>query len=212
MWCEAYSSLWEASQAVVLSGTLGEGLGEAARLDHSWDVVTPLASPCAISGCPLSTCTMQFKMLWCKDALGALWFQVNMKLLDTKILGSGSIPCPRPCSTLPGWALFQPCSCRDDAPAVEAWCPEHPASPCPGQDLLLPQKWGHSSWRAPAWVGWDCLRSWSWMRRDTNLSKKKNLPFFYPEIQVDPLAKSDGIQHQVVSWYFFVLLGSGRFK
>lgn len=175
-------SLWAAShwlhQAMVLSGMLGEGLGEAARLHHSCGAVTPLASPCAISNCPLSTFTVQFKWLWVhRDALGALCFQGNMKLLDTKIPWSGSIPCPRPCTAVPGWAEFLPCSCRNDAPAVEAWCLEHSASPCSGPDLSSsPTEMRVFLLESPAWVGWDCLRSWSWMRRETNVSKKKILP------------------------------------
>lgn len=91
-WCETYSSLWEAShwlhRAMVLSGTLGEGLREAARLHHSCGAVTFLASPCAISNCPLSTFTMQFKLLWVHTCSGSIvisskhetsWYQNPMK-------------------------------------------------------------------------------------------------------------------------------------
>lgn len=56
------------------------------------------------------------------DALGALWFQVHMKLLDTNIPWGSGIHYPRPVPCLspfcPVMLYFCPALCRDDAPGV----------------------------------------------------------------------------------------------
>lgn len=130
-WWEAYSSLWEASPSHGAARDLGQGYGRGSQAASQPGCGHTPGQPTA----PWAPVQCSLKCSGCNDALGALWFQVRMKLLDTKIPWSGSIPCPRPCTTLPGWAVFLPCSCRDDDPAVEAWCLEHPASPYPGQNF-----------------------------------------------------------------------------
>lgn len=82
-WCEACWSLQGAShwlpQAMVLSGMLGEGLGEAAGLHHSCGAVTPLASPCAITDCPWAplqcslNCSGCTEMLWEHRVFKGTW-------------------------------------------------------------------------------------------------------------------------------------------
>lgn len=184
--------------------TFGEGLGETARLHHSSGAVTALANPRAISNYPSEPLynavenVLGAEMLWEHCDFKRTWnFLIPKSHEAAAFLVLGFVPL-----CLAGLYF-----CPAHAGMMEARCLEPSASHALARIfLLLPWKWGRFSWRTPVWVGLDCLRSWSWVRRETNVSKEKIPSLFYPEIQVDPLAKNAAIQHQVVSWHFFCVI------